>query len=60
MQVLSKIFVTISMPCVIITNFAKLDFDPAMLWIVLMGAVFNILSIGASFLLPEKDGGTGL
>lgn len=57
MQVLSKIFVTISMPCVIITNFAKLDFDPAMLWIVLLGAVFNILSIGASFLLPEKDGG---
>ena len=58
-SLLSKIVIRITLPCAIIANFSNITMEYSLLFLCLMGFVFNLLMVGIGYLKNiRKDGDT--
>lgn len=55
-QRISRIVLTITLPCAVITNFMKMDMANYLVWIVPIGFLCNVLMSGIGYFLGKRHG----
>lgn len=55
--VVSGIVLNLTLPCAVVSNFAKLSFEPVYLLIVPFGILLNLVMIGTGYLAARGQGG---
>lgn len=54
-SVISRIVMNITMPCAVIVNFSKMQFDVSLLVIIGLGVLCNLITVGAGYLSAPKS-----
>lgn len=57
MTVMSKIFLYLTLPSLIISNFSKLTFDVSLLWLIGWGMGLNVMCVAFAYFLPAAERG---
>lgn len=57
--VLSKIVLSITLPCAVITNFSAFSFEPGLMLLALFGIGANFIMVGAGWLKGRREGALG-
>ena len=53
-RIISKIVLNITLPCAVISNFNNLKIDMSLLFLILIGIICNLVTVGAGYLVALK------